>query len=111
MFTIRYGKTMVSCAALAVAALLVTLVLTHTGPAKPRPAPKPPLEVELSRNLPDDHQHSQPELQGRNHALQAGGFRATRIGYSTCSVRVPERFVAPWLRCGNRLYRHREVAS
>ncbi|MGB9484848.1 MAG: hypothetical protein WCD04_01860 [Terriglobia bacterium] len=48
MFTIRYGKTMVSCAALAVAALLVTLVLTHTGPAKPRPAPKPPLEVELS---------------------------------------------------------------
>ena len=41
MFTIRYGKTMVSCATLAVATLLLTLVLTHTGPAKPRPAPRP----------------------------------------------------------------------
>ena len=43
MFRIRYGKIIASCVALAVAALLVTVVLTHTGRAKPRPAPRPPV--------------------------------------------------------------------
>jgi len=41
MTRIRYGKTIASCAALAVFALLFTLVLTHAGGAKPRPAPSP----------------------------------------------------------------------
>jgi hypothetical protein len=49
MFRIRYGKTIASCAALAVATHLVTLVLTHTGPAKPRPAPQPQISTEVSR--------------------------------------------------------------
>jgi len=48
MFRIRYAKTIASCAALAGLALLVTLVLTHTGPAKPRPAPQPPGAIVLS---------------------------------------------------------------
>jgi hypothetical protein len=33
---------MVGCAVLAVFGLFLTLVLTHSGPAKPRPAPRPP---------------------------------------------------------------------
>jgi len=41
MSTIRHGKIVPTCAALAAAALLVTLVLTHIGRAKPRPAPQP----------------------------------------------------------------------
>jgi hypothetical protein len=47
MFRLRHAKTIASCAALAVLALLLTLVLTHTGPAKPRPAP--PTQSEVSR--------------------------------------------------------------
>jgi hypothetical protein len=39
MSRIRYGKTMATCVGLAVVALFLTLVLTHTGPAKPRPTP------------------------------------------------------------------------
>jgi hypothetical protein len=49
MFRIRHAKTIASCAVLAVAALLFTLVLTHTGPAKPRPAPRPQISTEVSR--------------------------------------------------------------
>jgi hypothetical protein len=45
MFRVRYAKTIASCAALAVLALLFTLVLTHTGPAKPRPAPHPQIDI------------------------------------------------------------------
>jgi len=48
MFRIRYGKIIVSCAAFAAVALFLTLVLTHTGPAKPRPAPLPPVTDVLS---------------------------------------------------------------
>jgi hypothetical protein len=44
MFRIPYAKTIASCAALATAMVLATLVLTHTGPAKPRPAPRPQLD-------------------------------------------------------------------
>jgi hypothetical protein len=51
MSKIGYGKTMASCAALAVLALLFTLVLTHTGRAKPQPAPSPqaPPPTEVAR--------------------------------------------------------------
>jgi hypothetical protein len=48
MFTTRYGKTIVSCAVLAVCALLFTLVLTHAGPAKPRSAPRPDTQEEVT---------------------------------------------------------------
>jgi hypothetical protein len=41
MFTTRYGKTIASCAVLGAFALFLTLVLSHAGPAKPRPAPRP----------------------------------------------------------------------
>jgi hypothetical protein len=41
MSRIRYGKTIASCAAVAILAIFFTLVLTHTGGAKPRPAPRP----------------------------------------------------------------------
>jgi|SRR5208337_761315 len=48
MLRIRYAKTIASCAAVAGLALLLTLVLTHTGPAKPRPAPLPGIADPLS---------------------------------------------------------------
>ena len=51
MFRIRYAKTIATCAALAVATLLVTLVLTHTGRAKPRPAPRATSEVTLPNEV------------------------------------------------------------
>jgi hypothetical protein len=41
MSKIRYGKTIASCAAVAILAAFLTLVLTHSGGAKPRPAPSP----------------------------------------------------------------------
>ncbi|MGO8733402.1 MAG: hypothetical protein ACLQVM_11480 [Terriglobia bacterium] len=41
MSKIRYARAIASCVALTGLALLLTLVLTHSGPAKPRPAPRP----------------------------------------------------------------------
>lgn len=41
MFKVRYGKAIVGCAVLAAFGLVLTLVLTHSGPAKPRPTPHP----------------------------------------------------------------------
>ena len=41
MSRIPYAKTIAACVALAIVGLLSTLVLTHTGRAKPRPAPGP----------------------------------------------------------------------
>jgi hypothetical protein len=41
MSKIRYRKTIASCVALAAVALFFTLVVTHAGRAKPRPAPRP----------------------------------------------------------------------
>lgn len=41
MLRIRYGKIIASCAAVAVLSIFFTLVLTHSGGAKPHPAPLP----------------------------------------------------------------------
>jgi hypothetical protein len=51
MSRIRYGKTIASCAAVAVLAIFFTLVLTHTGRAKPRPAPRATSEVTLPNEV------------------------------------------------------------
>src|SRR5208337_3306318 len=48
MFRIRHRRAVATCAAFAAVALFLTLVLTHTGPAKPRPVPQTPIESPLS---------------------------------------------------------------
>ena len=129
MFRIRYGKIIASCVALAVAALLVTVVLTHTGRAKPRPAPRPPVtppanEVIREGIKPGNYATAinihNPSLggselntgvhpsapQGDGHVLQESGHSAIRRSWQISSIGVAWRFVVPRLCYGNRLYEH-----